>query len=271
MFKYIVFFCVLALTASAADPEDLFNQAENLARQNQNEKAMQKIEQAVTALERLHAADQDISWQGRNGLRFAARLAREDFLDYDKALAFSDKLFELADNDYWRVPARLDRALTYRAMGDFQKAQHEYDVITQMEDERYRNAAMLPQAEMVYFDQGKKERGRKMILDALMNASINSRERFNTLRQCAEQAMTGGNRKKALKWYALLETMPIEKKEERARYLSQTWYEMGKIHESLGQTEQAKEHYRNAMNQQQGEMRYRTRARNALESMEYFE
>ena len=200
----------------------------------------------------------------------AARLAREDFLDFKKALDFCNQLYELADSDYWRVPARLERALTYRAMGDFEKAQREYDAIAAA-DERQRRRAILPQAEMVFFDMGDRVTGRVRLQDALMNESLNGRERFGTLIKCAKQALIEGRRKEALRWYAMLEQMPFEKAEERARFLSRAWLEMGRIEESLAHTPQAKTYYQKAMELEDGEMRFRARARDALESIEYFE
>lgn len=259
-----------ALSAAADDPGSLFEKAEQLSRSNQKVEAMAKCEEAVAELDRAHAAGESISWHGRNGLRFAARLAREDFLDYEKSFSFCDKLFELADTDYWRVPARLERALTYRAMGDFKKAQREYDAIATA-DQRQRASALLPQAEMVYFEIGDRDKGRKLLESAVLNEAVNGRERFNSLRNCAGAAMANGRRDEALGWYKRLEKLPFEKAEERARYLSQAWYDMGKIEESRGRTAQAKTHYRRAMELAEGEMRYRARARDALESIEYFE
>jgi hypothetical protein len=69
----------------------------------------------------------------------------------------------------------------------------------------------------------------------------------------------------------MLEKLPFDKAEDRARYLSQAWYEMGKIEESRSRTAEAKAHYRKAMELEGGEMRYRARARDGLESIEYFE
>jgi tetratricopeptide (TPR) repeat protein len=263
-------FFVLSLSAAADEPGALFNEAEQLSRGNQKEEAMAKCEEAVAEIDRAHAAGGSISWQGRNGLRFAARLAREDFLDYEKSFFFCDKLFELADTDYWRVPARLERAMTYRAMGEFKKAQREYDAIAAA-DPRQRASAILPQAEMVYFEMGDETRGRELIVQALMNKDIHGRERFNSLRKCAQEAMSKGRQDKAIEWYAMLEKLPFNKAEDRARYLSQAWYEMGKIEESRGRTSEAKAHYRKAMELEGGEMRYRARARDGLDSIEYFE
>jgi tetratricopeptide (TPR) repeat protein len=270
MIRSLVVWCSLSLAAAAADPGALFEEAERLSRSGQNIEAMAKVEEAVAEIDRAHAAGEQISWQGRNGLRFAARLAREDFLDYEESFRFCDKLFELADTDYWRVPARLERAMTYRAMGNYEKAQAEYDAIAKA-DQRRRTSALMPQAEMAYFDVGDRERGRKLMVAALMNQDIHGRERFGALRKCAQEAMSRGRREEALKWYAMLEKLPFDKAEERARFLSRAWYEMGKIEESLGRTAEAKAHYRRAMDLDDGQMRFRARARDALESIEYFE
>ncbi len=263
--------CLTTVTAAGADkPGALFQEAEQLSRGNRKIEAMAKVEEAVAEIDRAHAAGEEISWQGHNGLRFAARLAREDFLDYEKAFFFCDKLFALAETDYWRVPARLERALTYRAMGDFEKAQREYDAIA-AGDEGQRASAVLPRAEMVFFDMGDRQKGRALLEDALMNEAINGRERFNALLDCAQRAVSEGHRREALQWYQMVEDLPFKKADERARYLSRAWTEMGQVEESLGRTAQAKAHYRRAMELTGGEMRYRTQARDALESIEYFE
>lgn len=268
--RCLLVWCLLTLVAAADDAAALFEQAERLSRSNQKVEAMAKVEEAVAEIDRAHAAGEEISWQGWNGLRFAARLAREDFLDYEKSLSFCDKLFQLSDNDYWRVPARLDRALTYRAMGDFEKARQQYDAIAAT-DERYRASMLLPTAEMVLLDMGERDQGTALLKDALLNEAVNARERVNALRNCAQNAMAKGRREEALQWYAMLEKLPFSKAEERERFLSQACYEMGKIEESRGRTDEAKAHYRRAMQLQSGEMRYRARARDALEGIEYFE
>ncbi len=271
MIKICLAWLALSSTAVAADSAaTLFEQAENLSRQNQKAEAMAKVEEAVAELDRARVAGEKIEWQGMNGLRWAAQLAREDFLDYDRSLYFCAKLFELADSDYWRVPAQLERALTYRAMGEFEKAQQQYTSIAKA-DQRQRARMLLPQAEMVFFELGDEQRGRKLLEAALMNEEINSRERYNALRNCAQRAMSKGRRDEALAWYSLLEKMPFAKTDERARFLSQAWYEMGKIEESRGRTAQAKQLYRRVMELEDGEMRYRARARDALEGIEYFE
>ncbi|MCU0871571.1 MAG: hypothetical protein MUE50_04435 [Pirellulaceae bacterium] len=262
---------VLTLPAAADDSAaTLFEQAETLAKGNRKQEALAKVEAAVAELERAQAAGEKIQRTGLDGLRFAARLAREDFLDYAQSLLYCDKLFRLADSDYWRVPARLERALTYRAMGDFEKARAEYAAIAAA-DPRQRAAGILPQAEMVYFDLRDEQRGRQRIAEALGNEAINGRERFATLRKCAQQAIVQGRREEALRWYAMFEKLPFDKPDERARFLTQAWYEMGQIEETRGRTSEARVHYRKAMQLEDGEMRFRARARDALENIEYFE
>ncbi len=261
---------MLAIAAAAANPGELFEEAEHLSRRGQKTEAMSKVEEAVAEIDRMRAAGKDIGWQSTNGLRFAARLAREDFLDYEKSLSFSNKLFELADTDYWRVPARLDRATTYRAMGDLGKAQREYDLIAAA-DERQRCRMLVPEAEMVYFDMADRTKGRALLEAAVRNGAVNWRERFNAVTNCARRAIIAGEGEEALRWYRMLEKTPLDNERDRARCLSQAWYEMGKIEEARGRTNEAKALYRKAMELDQGEMRYRVRARDALEGIEYFE
>jgi tetratricopeptide (TPR) repeat protein len=262
---------VLTLHAGTTERvEAMFREAEQLTHKNQKAAALAKAEEAARELDRAFAAKENIGWHAMNGLRWTAQLAREDFLDYDKSLFYCDKMLEYADTDYWRVPARLEMALTYRAMGDFRKAQQQYDTIVAT-GERYRSNMLLPQAEMVLFEIGDRDKGRMFLNEALMNETVNGRARFNALKNCAARAMAKGQRDEALQWYGMLEKLPFGKAEERSRYLSQAWYEMGRIEETRGRSEQAKTLYRRALECEDGEMRYRARARDALESIEYFE
>jgi len=264
--------CVaLTLGAGAVErAEALFQQVEGLSRNNQKTEALAKAEEAVVELDRARAAGEKIGRPAMEGLKAAARLAREDFLDHRKSLFFCDKMLQCADSDYWKVPARLEMALTYRAMGDFKKAQEQYDTAAAA-GEPYRPATLVPQAEMVYFDVGDRDRGRALLEAALRNEAINAHERIGAIRRCAQRAMADGRRDEALRWYAIVEKLPFEKAEDRARFLSQAWCEMGKIEESRGRTAEAKADYRKALELEGGEMRYRARARDALESIEYFE
>ena len=241
MIRSFIAWSLLVLAAAGEDPRTLFEQAEQLARSRRQAEALAKCEEAVAAIDRARAANEDISWQGHNGLRFAAKLAREDFLDFEKSFFFCDKLAELAETDYWRVPARLERALTYRATGNFKKAQEEYDAIAAA-DERHRPNMLLPQAEMVYLELGDRKKGRALLEDALLSEAVNGRARFNALKNCARRAMAKGQRDEALRWYAMLEKLPFGKPEERDRYLSEAWYEMGRIEETRGRTTEAKAH-----------------------------
>lgn len=266
------FACYLwALSIAGADQtEALFQEAEQLARSNQNAAALAKAEEAIREITRMHEANEDLPWHAMNGVRWTAQLLREDFLDYDKSLEYCQRILKYADSDYWRVPAWLEMAMTYRAKRDFAEAQRLYDVVAGL-DERYRSRMLIPQAEMTYFEIGDRVKGRQLLQNALTNEAINGRERFNSLRNCASKALADGRREEAIRWYAMVDKLPFSKAEERAKFLSQAWYEMGKIEESRGRTAEAKTHYRNAMELDDGDMRFRTRSRDALESIEYFE
>ena len=263
--------CCWAQEPTAADrAAALFKEAEQLARQNDAAGAVAKSELGVTALAEALAAKQKTEWSCMDGLRRASQTAREGLLDYEKALFFADKLMEFNEGDYWRVPARLERALTHRAMGEFAKAAEEYETIA-AGDARSAPRMLLPQAEMVYFDQHDQEQGQKLLDEALMNEQVNTRERYNAVMQYAARALDDGDQDAAMTWYARIEQLPVEKSADRTKMLSRVWYEMGRIESSRGQTAAAKQLYRKAMELEGGEMRFRVRARDALEGLEYFE
>jgi len=269
--QIILILSSLIICAHAGEPgEALFREAKELSRKRMNREALSVAEKGAAELERALASGEKIGRWGMDGLSLAARLSREDFLNYDKALGFSQQMFSYADNDYWRIPAWLDMALTYRAMGDFKKAEEEYDAIAAA-DEKYSVRGLLPHAEMVLYDLRDEERGEKMLREALMTGAIQAWERIHALMRAADRCTSDGNLGKALEWYELIEKMPVEKEPDRLRLQTQGWYETGRIEESLGRVESAKTHYRKAMALDGGDMRFRARARDALESIEYFE
>ncbi len=275
--KPIATLTLLALLLIGAAPSipagqaaTLFKEAEDLSRKNQKTEALAKAEAAAAEMTRAVAAGEKLEWQEMNGLRWAARLAREDFLDYDKSQFFCDKMMELADGEYWRVPARLEIARIHRAQKQYDQAQQIYDQIAKG-DERERYQMQLPEAEMLLFEKDDRKKGTARMKAALSNTKISGWERIAALRRCATVAMNNGQRAEALEWYAMTETLPFEKAEERERFLAEALYEMGRIEESLGRLDQAKALYRRAMELQDGDMRYRAQARDALETLEYFE
>lgn len=262
--------CCHAAESTTPTADELFKEAELLAKQNMKVEALAKCEEAVADVDRAFGAGQKLGRAAMEGLQRAAQLTLDDFLDYEKSLVFCDKILKYGDSDYWRVPGHLQMAMTYRAMGDFEEAQKEYDAIASAE-ERYRSRSALPQAEMVLYDMGDKQRGRALFTEALMNDQIHPRERYGALTRCAQRALAQGRRDEAIEWYALLEKLPNENADDRTSSLARVWYEMGKIEEQRGRIEQAKQLYRKAMELEGGEMRYRARARDALEDIDYFE
>ncbi len=155
-------------------------------------------------------------------------------------------------------------------MAEYAKAQRVYDEIAQA-DPRQRLAGMIPQAEMVYFELGDQARGQALIAEALSQQDINARERFNVIVKCARAALADGQRELALRWFARADKLPVAKTHEKQQFLSQAWFEMGRIEESRGRLDAAKKLYRQAMQLPDGNMQLRVRARDALESIQYFE
>ncbi|GEM_PF-2740762 len=262
---------VIVTAANGQSAANLFQEAETLGRDNRKQEALAKIEAAVAELQRIRTAGQQLEYADYDRLRSAVRMLRENFADYDRALFYCEKLFALATDEGWQVNARLERALTYRAMQEFDKAQAEYDAIAAADDPRNRAVGLLPQAEMVYFDLHDEKRGRPLMVAALKNGVINGYLRFSALRNCAQQALAQGRFEDALRCYAMIEEMPFDNPRERAGFLSWAWYEMGQIEETRGRIAQAKSYYRRTVELTDGEMRFRARARDALEGIEYFE
>lgn len=262
--------CLAQEPTASQRADELFKEAEQLARQNQAEASLAKADEGVLQLDAAVAAGQKPNRPSLEGLRRASQLAREALLDHERAIGYANKLLALADSDYWRTPARLDLAMAYRAQARFTEATAVYDTILGG-DARYVPQALLPQAEMVYFDEGDRERGRPLLEAALMTQAVNSRERHNALLRYAAHALDDGDVQGALAWYGMAEQLPVDKPEDRDRALSRVWYEMGRIEESRGRTAAAKALYRRAMALDDGEMRFRVRARDALEGIEYFE
>lgn len=271
MKRQIILSLAMLSTAFAADPpEAQIREAETLARQGRNEEALAMAEKLATMLEQQVAGgDKPARW-GMEAFQLAAKISRNDLLDFERSLAFCARMSAVADSDYWRVPARLETALTYRAMGDFAKAQQEYDAIA-ASDERQRPAGLLPHAEMICFDLKQKEKGRRLLEAAFMHDGVASHLRMGMIGKCAGRAMDEGRQEEALKWYAMVEKMPFAKPGEKDRHLSRAWFEMGRIEETRGRTTAAKKLYRQALELESGDVRYRVRARDALESIEYFE
>jgi tetratricopeptide (TPR) repeat protein len=251
----------------------LFKEARQLVSKNRNrmnEAALAKVEAAVEELDKAVAAGAEADWKMLSEVAWAAERSRENLGAYEKSLHFARMMMKLDKRGGRHRDARLQMAMTYRAMRDFKKAQETYDAIVAAKaDDRVH--ILLPMAEMVYVEMGEKKRGRQLVDEALMNEKVANYARYRFVMDRAKHALSEGRRDEAIRWYGMVETMPDAKEKDRHRYLSQAWYEMGKIEESFGRPDKAKTLYRKAMALEGGNMHYRTLARNAIEGIEYFE
>ena len=238
-------------------------------RENRAEAAIGAMEAAVKEYDRAVEQDQGLEWHQMDSLRWAAAIARDDLLDYDKAMMFLNKLAEYADSPYWEVPARLGMAMTYRKQADYEAAEAEYQKILDMGDDGTR--ALIPHAEMVYYDLGAKQRGLKLLREAFHNEQINQRERYNALFDLAEALQRERDYEAALEWLSRVPELPTENERDRKSYATRAYYRLGEIQMARNNRRAAKGMFRKAMNLEGGDMGWRVRARDKLEDIRYFE
>jgi len=266
--------CQRILTDASATPAQrgaaLLRQARILERQRHLSEAMTRAVAALAEFDHSQEAGLDLDWQTMDGLRWAGALARDVMLDHTQAMVFFNRMMSYTEGDYWMVPARLERALTYRQEGQFTEAQAEYETIDRA-DERYRSRSLLPRAEMVYYEMGRQEQGMHLFGMALETEAIRASERYRALFKLADHLCVQGQSQVALAWYERYAIMPKAPEKEVTRYRATVYGRMGQIHASLGNRSEAKRRYRQAMNLEGGDMRSRVLARNAWEDLLYFE
>lgn len=248
----------------------MLREAQVMHRENRYAEAIKRAEEAMAEFDAAVNAGADLDWQTMNTISWAGRAARNDTLDYEKAMFFFNKMFSYTDTGYWQVPARLEIAQTYRDQRQFDKAMEQYDAILKGE-ERYAPRALLPRAEMVFYEMDDAERGLRLLKEAFMSDQVGRIERYRALFRLADEFEKRREYEKALEWLALQPELPNQREGESTRYGAQALYMMGRIEEARGRTEEAKAYYRRAMALDGGDMNYRVRSRDALEDIEYFE
>jgi tetratricopeptide (TPR) repeat protein len=146
----------------------------------------------------------------------------------------------------------------------------EYDKIM-AEKDRGAPRAVLPQAEMVYYEQGESERGLKLLEAALRDERVGGIERYRALFRVADRFQKNRDYANALKWLAIAPELPSKRAGEVKRYSTEAYYRMGRVHLARNDVVQAKSAFRKAMNLEGGNAAYRVRARDGIEDIEYFE
>ncbi|MFP4380129.1 MAG: tetratricopeptide repeat protein [Candidatus Sumerlaeia bacterium] len=230
-------------------------------------------EYAEMALEQYDnaAADANFGYHTVNDIKWAGAQIRDTLLDYDKAMRFFSKMQEYTEGDYWAVPSDLEVAATLRKQGEYAKASDLYDSIAELEDKRYSSRALMPKAEMILYDMDNEERGLMMMQRALESDEIHTHERYRALLRLAKKMSDEGKRNAALEWYANNLQLPGANERDVNRFSATIYLEMGRLYQSMGKTEKAKEMYRKARDLEGGEMSSRVQARDAIEDIEYFE
>jgi tetratricopeptide (TPR) repeat protein len=203
-------------------------------------------------------------------LIWVGSMVRDELSKPEKAHEFFKAIMEYAPTDYWIVPARLEIAETWRRQGEFDKAMAEYEAVLAA-DKRLRSRALLPRAEMVYYQIGDKERGARLLREACQTKDLYLRSRVHSLFRLADHLQSRREYDAALQWLALVPELPGDKPAEVTREAAVAYYKMGSIWQLRGDKEKAKAFYRKAVNLEGGDMGYRVRARNELEQIEYFE
>ncbi len=249
----------------------LFKKAELLNDSGRPGKAVEQAEQGLKLYDQAaQTKGRGLGWHQNNLIKWAGALARDNLMAFDKAHTFFDKLIAFNEGDYWKIPALMEKALTYRKQGQYDKAEALYTGIAE-ESERSRPQIALPIAEMVYYDIKDRDRGLELLKQAFANENVAGYIRYPALFRLVQQFERENQTDAALEWLAAVSDLPNKREEEAARYATQAYYEMARIHQMRNEIEQAKEWYRKAMNMENGHMQYRVRARNALEDIAYFE
>jgi len=151
----------------------------------------------------------------------------------------------------------------------FAEAEALYDEVAKV-DERRAREVLLPRALLIYRTMGDTARGLPLLKQVLATEGIEARLRYDVLFDEGRRTLARGDRDGAIAWLAQVESLPA-KPTDQARAWSRALVELGQIAESRADTATAKQHYQRALDLTDGDIGARLRAREALESIRYFE
>lgn len=248
-------------------------QARVYERMNQPVKALELAESALESFDQaFNQGEQNFSWDTMNNIKWAGALARDVVLDNAKAVMIFEKMEKYAgDSTYWSVPAQMEIALVARNKKEFEKASEIYEEIEKIEEGRHLGKVLPARAAMVFYDMDDKSRGKELMQSVITSEEVHHIQRYRTMLEIAQYYVDRGKYQEALDWLEENMVLPHQPEKSITTFKSTILYRMGQIYERMGDKEKAKEHYRKAMNVEGGEMRDRINARDALESILYFE
>jgi tetratricopeptide (TPR) repeat protein len=255
---------------SLALGKSLLQQARELEKEHKYAEALAQAKAAVAALEKAVRAGRQLEWETNNTLLWAAELARRDLLDYQTALQLARRVIALNEGDYWKINAMMNMAETYRGWGEYDLARQQYAAVLEL-SERDRPRVLLARGKMLYFELDEKQQGQKEILAAVQSEQLHHMQRIRGITDLVEDKRRQREYDAALRLLRMLLELPHLNEKTQSKVAAEAYFKMGEIHREMGQTSDAKTLYRKAMNCEDGDMRYRVRARDALEDILYFE
>lgn len=215
------------------------------------------------------AAGADFGWWGTDTLHWASEFAQRNGRP-DDALRFAETLTIVAGKDRgWLSIARMDAAGALARQGKLAEADAIYSELIASGEERA-SEALLRRALLQLHEIGDRALGQKLLEQALLNERIAGWRRFNEAFDEAGRALGAGERDRAEAIYQLILRIPSSAEEQASRR-SGALLALGRIAESRGDQAKAKQFYEQARDNAGGNPGERAQARNALESIRYFE
>jgi tetratricopeptide (TPR) repeat protein len=159
------------------------------------------------------------------------------------------------------------QALVFARRGEYEQAD---TLMQELADLGEGRSVSIDHALLVLNSIGDRERGMAMLDAALADEKLHFMGRIKALEGQAERALARGDREEAIAWYLRVGDLPGADSHIKER-MSLTYLKIGNIIENTGDLEGAKQWYRKALANEQGDEGARVRARNAIEEIEYFE
>jgi len=236
-------------------------------RNRRTAEALAALEQALPLSEAAATAAWKFRWDTLDNLRWGAGFARRQQLIplAERAIA----ALTAAGDAGWATNAKLELAAVRADQKRFAEAEALYDEVAKV-DERRAREVLLPRALLIYRTMGDTARGLPLLKQVLATEGIEARLRYDVLFDEGRRTLARGDRDGAIAWLAQVESLPA-KPADQARAWSRALVELGQIAESRADTATAKQHYHRALDLTDGDIGARLRAREALESIRYFE
>ena len=277
MLRHLLLLCLIVHAAAGEAPatpqqaalQQSMEAARKLDRERKWAPAVDAALAALPAYDAAAAAKVKWSWSDLDHLRWAGGVARR-IKRADDAVVFAEKLLAVAgDDNGWVIGARSDLAAARVLQGKAGEADAIYAELLASGDDRAADA-MLNRALLLLRELDRRDEGLKLFEQALVNEKIAGWRRYNEAYDEARRQRNLGDLAAAEGLYNLILSMPA-KTDEQGKRSPAALVELGAIAEGRGDTAKAKQLYAKALASEGADQGTRVRARNALESITYFE